>query len=145
MKQRPRKRQLNSGFTLLEILMVLALLGIVIGVVAPRVKSSFSTGQVRTTKLQIKQLEGILERYRIDCNGYPDTLDALLAQGDDPACPNKDPSGYFDGKKKLPVDAWGKPFEYEKQSNNAYVIKSLGEDNLPGGEGNSKDISSGED
>lgn len=135
----------TQGFTLLEILMVLALLGIVIGVVAPRVQSSFSTGQVRTTKLQIKQLEGIMERYRVDCNQYPTDLKALLPSGDDAACPNKDPSGYFDGKKTLPKDAWGTELQYEAKGQTEYVIRSLGADKAPGGEGNNKDIESGQD
>jgi general secretion pathway protein G len=136
----------NRGFTLLEILLVLALLAGIVAIFGRNLFGSFGRGQVQTTKLQIKQLESNLDMYRFECGRYPtteQTLEALISQPKStPECKNYNPEGYLDGKKKVPTDSWGNPFKYKSDSAQSYEITSLGSDGAEGGEGNAKDISS---
>jgi len=135
----------KRGFTLLEILMVLTLLGIVLSIVGKKVFSGFGQGQVRAAKIAIKQLEGNLDLYKLDCNRYPtteQTLKALIeAPSGAPECKNYNTAGYLDGAKKLPKDPWDTEFVYTSDGI-TYTIKSLGADGKEGGDGNNKDISS---
>jgi general secretion pathway protein G len=135
----------KRGFTIIEILMVLTLLGLVFSFVGGKLFSSFSQGQVRATRLAIKKLEGSLDRFRLDCNFYPTTEQGLAALGTAPTsgrqCPNYDPSGYLDGRRTPPKDPWDRDFLYTSDGLD-YEIKSLGADGLEGGEGERADISS---
>ena len=136
--------------TLIEILLVLALLTFVFSILGRRVFSGFSRGQVQTTKIQIKQLEGDLDRYRLDCNRYPTTdqgLKALIEKPEiPPECKNYDPAGYLSSKSKnVPTDAWGNPFVYQCDDGINYVIKSLGADGVEGGEGEKADFASNDE
>ncbi len=137
-------RSLKKGFTLLEILMVITLLGIVLTIVGKRAFKGVSRGKTQASRIIMKQLEGNLDAYRLDCNRYPTTeqgLNALLtAPSSTPACKNYDPEGYLDGQKKLPEDAWGNPLVYTCDDGLNYVIKSLGADGLEGGDGENKDL-----
>lgn len=136
----------KRGFTLLEVLMVIALLSVVITFLAKNIFPQFSKGKVQAAKIQMQQLEGDLDRYRLDCNRYPTTaqgLDALLtAPSAPPACPNYDPAGYFSGKQKQIKDVWGGAFKYICEDGVNYEIISLGADAKEGGEGENADISS---
>lgn len=115
-------------------------------IVGRRVFKTFVRGQSGAAALQIKQIEGWLDLYRLDCNQYPTTdqgLDALLNKpGSGADCPNYDPSGYAEGVTKIPVDPWGTPYQYTCNDGINYEIVSLGADRQPGGEGNNGDISS---
>ncbi len=143
------QKQRRAGFTLIEILLVLTLLGIVASLLAPRVFSGLGRGKISATKIQIKQLEGNLDRYRIDCNRYPTTDQGLQALIEKPAggaqCKNYDPNGYNDGKKKVPSDAFGNEFKYVCEDGQKYQIISLGADGVEGGDGENKDISSADE
>ncbi|MBS1984758.1 MAG: type II secretion system major pseudopilin GspG [Bdellovibrionales bacterium] len=145
-RQRPKSR---AGFTLLEILAVLGLLGIVISIVAPKIFGSLGRGKVSATKLQIKQLEGNLDRYRLDCGFYPtgeQGLQALISQpSGGRTCTNYDPEGYLGGAKAVPKDPFGSDFKYSCDDGIHFKICSLGADGAEGGDGNNKDICSGED
>ena len=141
-------RKNNKGFTLLEILMVLALLGIIFSILGGKIISSFSRGKVNATKIQIQKIGSDLDQYKFDCNRYPTTgqgLKALVsAPSEAPACPNYNPDGYNGGKKKVPVDAWSNEFAYTSDGS-TYVLKSLGADGLEGGEKENKDLSSADE
>lgn len=136
----------NSGMTLLEILMVLALLSVVITLLARNILPQFSKGKRDAVKIQMQQLAGDLDRYRLDCNRYPMTaqgLDALIqAPSSAPECPAYDPAGYLSAKKKKIVDVWNNPYQYSCEDGLNYEIISLGADGAEGGEGESADISS---
>ena len=138
----------KNGFTLIEILLVLALLGLVFSILGKRVFSGFSRGKVQATKIQIKQLEGDMDRYRLDCNFYPTTEQGLKALVEKPTagkdCKNYDPAGYNGGKKAPPTDAWGNDFQYTSDGL-TYTIKSLGADGVEGGEADAADISSADE
>lgn len=137
----------NRGFTLIEIMLVISLLAIVMGLVGRKLFGTVGRGKVGATKIQIKQIEGNLDTYRVDCNFYPTTeqggLKALIeAPTTGRKCPNYNPAGYNNEKKKLPVDAWGNEYIYTCDDGINYEIKSLGADGVEGGEGDNADISS---
>ena len=138
----------SQGFTLLEILMVIALLSVVLTFLAKNLFPQFSGGQVKAAKIQIQQLDGDLDRYRLDCNRYPTTaqgLEALLkASAVAPQCPNYDPAGYYSSKSKVIKDIWGAPFKYICEDGINYEVISLGADSKEGGESENADISSKE-
>ena len=144
MNQKTRSSQLKKGFTLLEILMVIALLGIILTIVGRKAMNSFSRSKTQASRIMMKQLESNLEAYRLDCNRYPTTeqgLKALMeAPSSAPVCKNYNPDGYLEGAKKLPEDAWGNPLQYTCDDGVHYVIKSLGLDGLEGGDGENKDL-----
>ncbi len=143
------KKKQNTGFTLIEILLVLALLGLVVSMFGGKLFSAFDKGNVQATRIQIKQLEGALDRFRLDCNSYPTSDQGLKALVDASAagegCKNYSPDGYLGGKKQVPLDAWKNEFIYTCTDGQNYVIKSLGSDKLEGGEANAKDILSSDE
>jgi len=131
----------QSGFTLMEMLIVIALIGMMATFVGINVMKRYDESKVETTKIQIKQLGVVLEDFKRVCNFYPTTeqgLDALVKKPEGRECKNYDPDGFL---KKVPEDAWGHEFVYVSDGNK-YVIKSLGADGQEGGEGFNKDISS---
>jgi general secretion pathway protein G len=136
------KRQHKKGFSILEIMVVLVLLGLIISIVAPRVQDALLGGQQKAVKIQIKQIEGYLDRYNIDCSAYPTTAEGLEALVKKPAsCPSWNPKGYTPNKK-VPVDPWNMKFQYRSDDGVDYEIISYGKDKKEGGEGDNKDFSS---
>lgn len=136
----PRNRR--AGMTLIEILMVLALLGLVLSIIGKSVFSSFSKGKVNAARIQIKQLEGDLDRYRLDCNKYPSTQEGLKALMENPgSCKDWDTQKYTKNIK----DPWGAEFVYTCDDGLNYKITSLGADGKEGGEGEAGDISSSDE
>ena len=134
----------EDGFTLVEILVVIALLGMIGTFVVTQLTSRFNRAKVDSTKIQMRQLANVLDIYRLDCGIYPTTeqgLEALLSQPEgEPECSNYDPNGYLKSKSP-PKDGFGKGFLYESDGN-SYEIISLGNNGKEGGEGIDKDISS---
>lgn len=133
--------QNESGFTLLEMMIVLAIIALVAGFVGTKVIRKFDEAKVSATKIQIRQLGVILDDFRRVCGFYPSTeqgLDALVKAPQGRTCKNYDPEGFI---KKVPQDAWNRDFLYVSDGNK-FEIKSLGADGKEGGEGIDKDISS---
>jgi general secretion pathway protein G len=129
----------QSGFTLLELLVVVAIIGVLAGYVGPRYFSQIGKSEVNAARAQIDALEKALDQYRLDTGGYPNSelgLNALLQQ------PNNEPKWagpYL--KKALPPDPWGRPYLYRLGQNGSYAIISYGKDGQPGGSGENADIS----
>lgn len=129
-----------SGFTLIEILVVVVIIGILGAVIVPNLLSR--PDQARTTAAQtdLRQLANALDIYRLDNFHYPSTeqgLDALVARPSGfPEPKNWSPDGYI---KTLPTDPWGSPYVYERRSND-FTIFSLGADGVEGGEGTDSDV-----
>jgi general secretion pathway protein G len=143
-----KSKKNNKGFSLLEIMVVLVLLGLIISIVGPRITNALFSGQSKAVKIQIKQIEGYLDRYRLDCSAYPTTDQGLKALVEKPssgkACPNWDPSGYAPNKK-VPKDPWNNEFIYRSDDGFEYEVISLGQDGKEGGEGENADFSSKEE
>jgi general secretion pathway protein G len=133
----------ESGFTLIEMMIVVAIIGMIMGLVGLNVMKKFDEARVDTTKNQMRQLGLILDDFKRVCGRYPTEqqgLDALIKKEMVPDCKNYEPDGFIKGGK-LPHDAWDHDFIYLGDGTN-YEMKSLGADSKEGGEGTNKDISS---
>ena len=132
----------EAGFTLTELLIVIALIAMIGTFAASQVISRFQGAKVSSTKIQIKQLGVILDDFKRECGFYPLTDQGLEALVKKPTggrdCKNYAPDGYISGGK-VPKDGFDNDFLYESDGNK-YTIKSLGNDGKEGGEGIDKDI-----
>lgn len=131
----------NKGFTLIEMLIVIALIGMVATLVGVNVIKRLDESRVNTTKIQMKQLMTVLDDFRRVCGFYPSTdqgLDALVHAPQGKECKGYDPEGFI---KKIPKDAWDNDFVYTSDGNH-FILKSLGSDKQEGGTGLAADISS---
>lgn len=135
-KKITNKLKAKKGLTLIEIILVLALLGLVLSVIGKKVFDNFSKGKRKLALVYLSQMKESLDQYKIDCNVYPKTLDALITNPGD--CPSYDPQGYMGGKKKL-NDPFGCAPVYESDGETV-KLKSLGEGCQEGGEGKNTDI-----
>ena len=129
-----------SGFTLIEILIVVVILGILGAVVVPNILSRPDTARVQAAQTDLRALSQTLEIYRLDNFQYPSSEQGLELLVDRPSGfpepKNWNPEGYL---KKLPTDPWGSPYLYEK-TGSSYSLISLGADGQEGGEGFDADI-----
>ena len=133
----------NKGFSLLEILIALALLATAGAFVAGKVFDSLHEGRVNSAKIQMNSLAGLLKEYRRHCYRYPTTeqgLEALIEKpSSGPECKKYNPSGYIE-KGVVPNDPWENSFSYESDNGKKFNIVSYGADGLEGGEEEDKDI-----
>jgi general secretion pathway protein G len=135
----------QAGFTLIEIMVVVVIIGILIGLVAPNILGRVDKARVTAAKTDIATLEQALEMYRLDNHNYPSTdqgLEALIVKpGGEPDAKNWNPEGYLK-KPKLPLDPWGKPYQYVSpgQDKRPYDLYSFGADGREGGEGYDTDV-----
>lgn len=141
-KQQRKNKQ--SGFTILEMMVVLAIIGGIMALVATNIIGSSDESKIKTTKTQIKLIEGALDLYRLDNHRYPSTeqgLEALVSKPQtSPEPKNYRSGGYLKGSN-VPKDAWGGEFAYFMEKGR-YEIVSWGADGEEGGEGMGADISS---
>jgi general secretion pathway protein G len=127
------------GFTLLELLVVMVIIGLLAAYVGPRFFSQIGKSEVKAARAQIDALEKALDQYRLDVGHYPSTeqgLPALMAQ---PAGEQKWAGPYL--KKALPNDPWGRPYIYRQPGEHGELdLLSYGKDGQPGGTGEAADI-----
>lgn len=138
--QRPEIRD-EAGMTLIEIMIVIAIIAGLMAVLGTSANSYLQKSRVENAKIQMKEIGNQLEGYNLACNMYPTEeqgLQALVTSPGDEACPNWGPEPYM---KKLPKDPWGKPFIYMSDGS-TYELRSLGRDGKEGGSGYEKDLSS---
>lgn len=129
----------QSGFTLLELLVVLVILGLLAGYVAPKYFAQIGKSEVKTAKAQIDALEKALDQYRIDTSHYPSTEQGLAALNTKPADEARWDGPYL--KKAVPNDPWGKPYQYRMPGEHGEIdLFSFGRDGTPGGTGNDADL-----
>ncbi|MBS1137401.1 MAG: ral secretion pathway protein [Proteobacteria bacterium] len=134
----PDRRQCR-GFTLLELLVVMVILGLLVGYVAPKYFAQVGKSEVKTAKAQIESLEKALDMYRLDTGHYPATDAGLKALNTKPDNEPKWSGPYL--KKDVPVDPWGHPYQYKYPGEHGdFDLLSLGKDGQPGGEGDNADI-----
>lgn len=135
---------LRAGFTLLELLVVLVILGMLAGLVGPRVMKYFSGARSDTTRLQITDLSTALDMYKLEVGRYPTTDEGLEALVQQPADASRWNGPYLK-KKQVPKDPWGQDYHYRSPGEHGEIdLYSLGADNAEGGSGENKDIVSWE-
>jgi len=134
------KTKLNNsrGMTLVEILIVLAIVGSIMAVVGGKVMTSFQKSKVKQTGIIMSQLSSALNIYYSDCSKMPQSLKALIESPGDEECADWGPEPYV--KKDLLKDAWNTDFIYESDGS-TFKLKSLGKDKREGGSKFDKDIS----
>ena len=133
----------QQGFTLIEIMVVVIIIGILAAIVAPNVIGNVDKANITKAKTEIRAFESALKLYRLDNFTYPTTeqgLEALVSKPNDPNLRNWNPSGYME-RSSIPMDPWGNPYQFLNPGNNGEIdIYSFGADGRPGGEGNDADI-----
>ena len=139
-----KSRRTEKGFTLIEIMVVVVIIGILASVVVPRIMDNPDKARTAKAKNDIRALESALDIYRLDNYVYPTTdqgLEALVNKPTSaPEPPNWKQGGYI---KKLSKDPWGNEYMYLNPGEYGEIdIFSLGADGAPGGEGPAKDIGS---
>ncbi len=147
MKKPLLRRGHQSGFTLIEIMVVVVILGILAALIVPNIMSRPDQAKVTAARSDIKALSSAMEIYRLDNGHYPSTeqgLEALVHKPSGQPVPrNWNPEGYL---KKVPVDPWGNPYIYLSPGNHGqYDVYSLGADGREGGEGVNAVIGNWED
>jgi general secretion pathway protein G len=138
----------HAGFTLIELMVVIVILGILAGLIVPRIMGRPEEAKQLKVKIQIESLETTLKLYKLDNGMYPDTeqgLQALIEKPETGMLLKKWREGGYLEKGKLPKDPWGNDFVYLSPGvHGDYDITSFGADGVPGGDGKNKDISSWE-
>jgi general secretion pathway protein G len=131
----------QSGFTLLELLVVLVVLGLLAGIVAPKYFAQLGRSEVKVAKAQIEGLGKALDLYRLEVGHYPSTEQGLQALVTAPSDETRWTGPYL--QKKLPQDPWGRNYTYRYPGENGeYDLLSMGKDGQPGGDGENAEVTS---
>lgn len=134
-----QSRRSQSGFTLLELLVVMVIIGLLAGYVGPRYFAQVGKSEIKAARAQMDALKKALDQYRLDTGHYPSTELGLAALTARPASEPKWEGPYLE--KNAPADPWGKPYVYRQPGEHGeYDLHSLGKDGQPGGSGEAADI-----
>lgn len=129
------------GFTLLELLVVVVIIGLLVGYVGPRYFEQVGKSEVNVARAQIDAFDKALEHYRLDTGRFPSTDQGLAALNLAPAGEVRWRGPYL--KKDLPLDPWGNAYQYRQPGTRSdFEIISYGRDGKPGGTGDDADLSS---
>ena len=133
-----KRQQAAHGFTLLELMVVLAILALLGGLVGPKVLDYLGKAKSRTAIVQIAELEKTLDNFKLDVGRYPTTEEGLDALVKRPASANLWSGPYI---KEVPKDPWNNPYKYANPGAGGGVeILSLGADGIAGGDGENADV-----
>ena len=128
-----------SGFTLLELLVVIVIIGLLAGYVGPKYFAQVGKSEVKVARAQIDAFEKALDNYRLDVGRYPNTEQGLAALETRPESDARWQGPYL--KKAIPLDPWGKPYQYRAPGEKGeFDLYSWGKDGQAGGEGENADI-----
>jgi len=137
---RPQARRAQRGFTLLELVMVLVIVGVILAMVGPRVFNSLGRASTERAKVQIEQIGSALELYKLDTGRYPNTQEGLNALVAAPSGVANWNGPYLKDPKQL-KDPWTADFIYRSPAEKGgYDLVSLGADGKEGGEGENRDV-----
>ncbi len=129
------------AFSLVELMIVISIIGLLVALVAPRLAGALGRGRVQSTRAQIELLSGGVTQFNLDVGRYPTTEEGLAALLTRPQGVEADVwKGPYLEKDFVPTDAWGRAFQYENPDTGRFVIRSLGADGQPGGEGDNADL-----
>lgn len=140
--QQYRVTRLWRGFSLIELMIVLVILGLIAGIVGPQAMKYLGKGKVQSSKVQIENISAALDLYRLEVGHYPTTADGLKALVVQPSGA-RGWNGPYLKKGEVPKDAWNNDYQYKRpgSNNRPYDLISLGADGAVGGEGEDADIS----
>jgi general secretion pathway protein G len=132
----PRAPANARGFTLLEMIVVLVIIGLIMGLIGPRLFGQADKAKVQTAQTQVRMLKGALETMRLDLGRFPtqeEGLDLLVKKPADPALAPRWSGPYLDGG--VPEDPWGHPYQYSPKAtgDQPITLYSTGADGKPGG------------
>lgn len=139
------RRRTRAGFTLVELLVVLALLGLLAGLVGPQVMKHVGTSRTRAATVQIEELAAALDAYHLDMLAYPGETEGLAALVQRPGTVERADqwNGPYLRKPIVPLDPWGRPYRYRQPGQHgAFDLWTLGADNADGGTGEAADVAS---
>jgi general secretion pathway protein G len=140
MKKRKRKKRL--GFTMVELMAMLIIIGLLATLVVTKVASKIDQARVTTTKANLKLLHNAVNQFKMDTGRFPTEEEGLMALIEQPSDVTRyEPGGYLE-TTEVPKDGWGNDFIYElaPETGKPFVIKSLGADGEEGGEDNDADL-----
>lgn len=142
MSQRRKSRRRQRGFTLVELLVVLVILGLILAIATPQVIKYVGGAKSDTAQIQVDRLSGVLDLYRLEVGSYPseeDGLDALMNRPADAESWN----GPYLKKADSLIDPWKRPYLYRYPGEHGeFDLYSLGRDGQEGGEGEDRDVTS---
>jgi general secretion pathway protein G len=129
----------HYGFTLLELLVVMVIIGLLVGYVGPRYFAQIGKSETKVARAQIDALEKALDQYRLDTGHYPTSEQGLAALNARPSNEARWDGPYL--KKEVPPDPWGKPYMYRQPGEHGeFDLFSNGKDGQPGGSGDAADV-----
>lgn len=132
----------HAGFTLLELLVVMVIIGLLAGYVGPKLFGQIGKSEVKVARAQIDGLQKALDQYRLDAGHYPSNEQGLESLRTKPADEPKWSGPYL--QKAVPMDPWGRAYVYRMpgEHGNEYDLSSFGRDGRAGGEGEDADLTS---
>ncbi len=128
---RLKVHRMTSGFTLLEMLVVILIIGMLTGIVGPRLLGQLAQSEITTARAQLGALDKAIQAFRIDTGRYPTTAEGIAVLQTPPAGEARWRGPYLQGT--LPMDPWGKPYQYASpgKSGKEFEVFSAGQNNVP--------------
>ena len=141
-RTRQGRRALDqTGFTLIELLIVVIILGVLAGLVGPRLFGRVGQSRQAAARVQIELLGAALDQFKLDVGRYPNSQEGLQALQQSPGNASGWEGPYL--KKDIPRDPWGNPYQYKAPGEHGeYDLSSLGSDGAAGGDGEARDVMS---
>jgi len=132
----------QTGFSLIELMIVLVILGLIAGVVGPQAMKYLSKGKTKSAQVQIENISSALDMYRLEVGSYPTSEQGLKALAETPTGV-RGWNGPYLKKGNVPKDPWNNDYQYKRVSNNGhpYELYSMGADAVKGGTGEDADLS----
>lgn len=144
MQRKPQNRvsSQQAGFSLIELMIVLVILGLIAGIVGPQAMKYLGKGKSQSAKVQIENISAALDMYRLEVGSYPTTADGLKALVSQPSGA-RGWNGPYLKKGDVPKDPWNNEYQYKRPGSNGqpYDLSSFGADGSAGGDGEDADIS----